>query len=136
MFTLLCLGLGLVAGCTNYTKLQPQQSADLVKISTIAGFPELPRKEIGEKEQVAKLVSFVNSLPNRWNVPWYSPPVGQINFEFYADKKMVGRFYVGTFFFGRDGGNFWSQNANRTQIEELSKIVGLDIWAYLNGEKP
>jgi len=126
----------LVAGCTHNEKLPPQQPADLVKISTLAGFPELPLKEIREKEQIEKLVSFVNALPNRWNVPWYGPPVGQVNFEFYADKKFVGNFYVGTFFFGRDRGNFWSQNANKAQIEELSKIVGLDIWAYLNEKKP
>jgi len=133
LVVLFCL---LLAGCTTYEKLPAQRQADLVTITTLPGFPELPRKEIRGADQIAALVSFVNSLPNRWNVPWAGPPVGQVNFEFYSHGKFVGNFYVGPNFFGRDAGNFWSQSTDRTKIVELGKIVELDLLTYIDAKKP
>jgi len=131
-----CLALALcflVEGCGTHRKLPEQGAADVVKITTLAGFPKLPRKEIRDKARIAALVSFVNSLPNRWGVPWYGPSVGRVYFEFISGKKYSGNFYVGTDFFGRDADRHYSQDASRERIEALGKIVELDLWTYVNG---
>jgi len=126
----LCL---LLEGCGTHRKLPEQGAADVVKITTLAGFPRLPRKEIRDKARIAALVSFVNSLPNKWGIPWYGPSVGRVYFEFISGKKSAGNFYVGADFFGRDADKHYSQDASRERIEALGKIVELDLWAYVNG---
>jgi hypothetical protein len=126
----------LLAGCGTHEKLPAQKPADFVRITTLAGFPELPRREIREKERVAALVAFVNSLPKRWSIPWYGPPVGRVYFEFVSAKRSAGNFYVGADFFGRDTDRHYSQDASRERIVELGKIVGVDIWGYVNGRGP
>ena len=127
----LCL---LLAGCWwPGAKLPPQKPADVVKITTMAGQPPLSRRDIRDKEHIEELVTFVNELPSRWGVPWYGPPVGRVYFEFFSAKKGVGNFYVGPDFFGRDTDRHYSQDASRSRIEELGRIVGIDLWAYING---
>jgi len=130
---MLCL---LLAGCGAREKLPAQQPADFVRITTLAGFPELPRREIREKERVAALVAFVNSLPSKWSIPWYGPPVGRVYFEFVSARRTAGNFYVGPDFFGRDTDRHYSQDASREKIQELGKIAGVDIWGYVNGRSP
>jgi hypothetical protein len=124
----------LLAGCGRHEVLPEQAPPDLVKVTTMAGFPKLSRREIREKEQIAALVSFVNSLPDKWGIPWYGPPVGRVYFEFINRGKITGNFYVGPNFFGRVAGKSYSQGATRGEIEELGKIVELDLWGYLNGD--
>jgi len=127
------LGL-LLAGCwPPGAKLPALKSADLVTITTMAGYPHLARRDIREKERVEALVAFVNALPARWDVPWYGPPVGRVYFEFFSAKRSSGNFYVGPGFFGRDTDRHYSQDASRARIEELGRIVGIDLWAYING---
>ncbi|HMD62273.1 MAG TPA: hypothetical protein VKG78_12625 [Opitutaceae bacterium] len=128
---LFCL---LLAGCGPHEKVPAQKSADLVKITTMAGYPMLARREIREKEKIDALVSFVNSLPGNWGIPWYGPPVGRVYFEFYSAKRSAGNFYVGPDFFGRDADRHYSEDASRGRIEELGKIVDIDLWAYVNGQ--
>jgi hypothetical protein len=125
----------LLAGCGRHEVLPVQVAPDLVKITTMAGFPRLPRRDLREKEQIAALVSFVNSLPDKWGIPWYGAPVGRVYFEFITKGKIIGNFYVGPNFFGRVAGKSYSQGATRGQIEELGKIVELDLWGYLSGDK-
>lgn len=122
----------LLQGCDTHRKLPAQGPADVVRITTLAGFPRLPRREMRERDRIAALVSFVNSLPNRWSIPWYGPPVGRVYFEFVSGKKVAGNFYVGPDFFGRDADKHYSQGASREKIEELGRIVEVDLWAYVN----
>lgn len=117
-------------------KLPEQRPADLVIITTMAGYPMLPRRNMKQKERIDALVAFVNSLPSRWGIPWYGPPVGRVYFEFISDKKPVGNFYVGPDFFGRDTDRHFSQEASRGRIQELGRIVDVDLWGYLNGAVP
>ena len=131
--TVLCL---LLSGCWLGTKLPPQMPADIVKITTVAGQPPLSRRDIRDKEHIEALVAFVNALPSRWDVPWYGAPVGRVYFEFVSARKGIGNFYVGPGFFGRDTDRHYSQDASRSRIEELGRIVGIDLWAYLNGKVP
>jgi|CZKI01.1.fsa_nt_gi hypothetical protein len=126
----------LLAGCGTHQKLPAQQPADRVRITTLAGFPNLPLREIREKERVAALVAFVNSLPNKWSIPWYGPPVGRVYFEFVSARRTAGNFYVGPEFFGRDTDRHYSQDASREKIVELGKIAGVDLWGYVNGRSP
>jgi len=126
----------LLAGCGNHEKLPAQAPADLIKITTAAGFPKLPRREIREKDRIAALVAFVNSLPNKWSVPWYGAPIGRVYFEFISANNMVGNFYVGPNFVGRDSGKSYSQGTDRETIEELGKIVDMDLWEYVSASGP
>jgi hypothetical protein len=126
----------LLAGCGARGKLPAQPPADYVRITTLAGFPGLPRRDIREKERVAALVAFVNSLPGKWSVPWYGPPVGRVYFEFFSARRIEGNFYVGPDFFGRDTDKHYSQAASPEKIQELGKITGVDLWGYVNGRSP
>ncbi len=125
----------LLAGCGRHEVLPEQAAPDLVKITTMAGFPKLPRRDMREKEQIAALVAFVNSLPDKWAIPWYGAPIGRVYFEFITRGKIIGNFYVGPNFFGRVAGKSYSQGASRGQIEDLGKLVELDLWGYLSGDK-
>ncbi|MGA2017776.1 MAG: hypothetical protein ABSH26_12550 [Opitutaceae bacterium] len=126
----------LLAGCAPHARLPEQAPADLVRITTMAGYPMLSRRDIRQKERVDALVAFVNSLPGRWGIPWYGPPVGRVYFEFISAKRGVGNFYVGPDFFGRDTDRHYSQEASRARIEELGKIVDIDLWGYINSTGP
>jgi hypothetical protein len=128
---ILVLGF-LLSGCGPHERLAAQPQADLVKVTTLAGFPKLPVKEIRDKDKIAALVTFVNALPSKWGVPWYGAHIGRVYFEFINDKKSVGNFYLGTTFVGRDVGKPYSQSADKATIEELGKIVDMDLWAYVS----
>ncbi len=125
--------LALLSGCATYrgATLQPLPAADYVTVGDIHG-RQLPMAAITDKEAVARLVAFVNSLPDGWGGPWLGPPAGRVYFKFYAGKKYVGNFYVGSFFFGRDDPHFHTLNATRSQIGQLGKIVGFDLWPYID----
>jgi hypothetical protein len=123
----------VLCGCGLSTRLPEQKPADIVRITTMAGYPGLSRRDIRQKERIDALVAFVNSLPNRWGIPWYGPPVGRVYFEFISAKKGVGNFYVGRDFFGRDTDRHYSQDTSRARIEALGRIVDIDLWGYING---
>jgi len=116
--------------------LRPLVTADVVKIHDNNG-NALPVGDITNTDRVEKFVSFVNSLPQDWSTPWYGPPVGRIYFDFYKNETNVGNLYVGPNFFGRDVYyregtiKFYSQSATEPQIKELGRIVGLDVWKYV-----
>jgi hypothetical protein len=129
MLCALTLLLGTTVGQAK--TLQPQPEADTVRIRKSYG-SQLPVETIKESARITRFVAFVNSLPPKWRVPWYGAPVGKVYFEFYRDGKFVGNFYVGPNFFGRDGGGFWSQKAARRRFDELSSIVGFDLWVYVH----
>ncbi len=127
----------LLSGCGTHESLPAQEPADVVRVTTLAGLPGLPLKDIREKERAAALVSFVNSLPSRWSVPWYGPQIGWVYFEFYGKRgASAGTFCVGPGFFGRVAGKSYSEGASRGEIEELGKIIGMDLWAYLTTNEP
>jgi hypothetical protein len=128
------LGLVFLAGCAAVglgEKLNPLPSSDRVALKKNYG-RVLPVEELKDAATLDRLGTFVNALPRRWSVPWYGPPVGKVYFTFYRAGKSVGNFYVGPNFFGRDGGNFWSQSASKKQMDELSEIVGFDLWSYVH----
>jgi hypothetical protein len=131
----------LLLGCSSCVSnkaviLKPLAAADVVKVRDRLS-TSLPVGDITDKERVEKIVSFVNSLPQNWSVPWYGPPVGQVYFDFYRGGTNVGNFYVGPDFFGRDANyghgsfEFYSQSATETQIREFGKIAGFDVWKYV-----
>jgi hypothetical protein len=107
-------------------ELKPQGPADVIKLRGPSGVV-LPVTEISDAGQIAALTAFINDLPGKWDVPWYGPPVGQVYLTFHRNGKFVGNFYVGPWFFGRDGGNFWSQRARRPQVEQLGALLGFDL---------
>lgn len=130
----------LLLGCSSCVSnrvatLNPLVVADVVKVQDRLS-TSLSVGDITNNERVEKIVSFVNSLPQRWSVPWYGPPVGQVYFVFYRGGTNVGNFYVGPSFFGRDVNyghgsfQFYSQSATETQIREFGKIAGFDVWKY------
>ena len=133
----------LLAGCSAHNRrnlaLGPQTPADSVRVETNQG--QL-LGEITETAKVAELVGFVNSLPPAWEVPWYGPPVGRVYFRFYKGGLPVGSFYVGPDFFGRDihysdgTMGFFSQPATAKQIEDLGRLVGLNLRPYIDENKP
>ena len=108
-------------------------AADVVKVRDNLN-NALPIGDITNKDKIEKFVSFVNSLPPDWSVPWYGPPVGRVYFDFYKGGTNVGNLYVGENFFGRDvyyregSVRFYSESASEIQIRELGKIVGFDVW--------
>jgi len=119
----------LLCGCiTIDTTLPPQKEADLIQVIGIPGRPNPPITEITNRPTIEALTEFINALPNRWSVPWYGPPVGQYYFEFYSNATFLGNFYIGANFFGRDQGNFFSQDATQEQIDDLGIIIGVDLW--------
>jgi hypothetical protein len=130
------LALGLFSGCAMLfgEKLPPLPAGDQIKIEGENG-RVLPVLEIKDPAKQTALVAFVNALPSKWSVPWYGPPVGQIYFKFFRDGKFVGNFYVGPNFFGRDGSNFWSQSASKRQMDQLSEIVGFDVWTSVHEKR-
>jgi hypothetical protein len=135
-----------VIGCTPEKKeasalLSPLASSDFVKVHDSTDKP-LSVGDITNADRIQKLISFVNSLPQDWSVPWYGPPGGQIYFDFYRGETNVGNFYVGPNFFGRDiyhrNGDirFYSQSATEAQIRQVGEIVGFDVWKCAQVPKP
>jgi len=134
---LLTVCTALLVSCSVYVRaetLKPQVEADQVKLKKTYG-SALPVEAIEEKAKVLRLIAFVNSLPQKWHVPWSGPPVGKVYFEFYRDGRAVGNFYAGPDFFGRDGSDFWSQKASKKQMETLGEIVGFDLWVYIHEKR-
>jgi len=115
--------------------LRPLIAADTVKVRNNRD-AALPVGDITNRDTVLMLVSFVNSLPQSWSIPWYGPPGGRVYFYFYSGDTNVGNFYVGPNFFGRDvyyregSVRFYSQAATEAQIRDLASIVGFDLWKY------
>ena len=118
-----------LGGCATTTKtsLPPQEQADLVKINH--------KTEISDGITIKRFTDFINTLPNRWTVPWSGPPVGQYYFEFYRSRKFIGSFGIAPNFFCRDYGNFFSQPASQEQIETVGRIVGIDLIKQMNERK-
>jgi hypothetical protein len=142
IFMSFCLATALVTGCisqaTKNVALGQQALPDLAKVQTNLGDPVT---EIKDKATLSDLVDFINSLPPKWEVPWYGPPVGRVYFHFYKQNAPVGNFYVGQDFFGRDvrygnGFKFLSQSATPAQIDQLARLTSLDLRAQLNYGKP
>jgi hypothetical protein len=135
-------GLIIMVGCLFFSacgtgeKLPVQGPADLIKVVTMAGSPKLALKEIREKEKIAALVAFVNELPDHWSIPWYGPPVGRVYFQFISGGKNIGNFFVGPNFVGRESGKAYSQGARKGTIEDVGKIVGIDLWGYVSSGGP
>lgn len=144
---LILLGFGLLAfaGCESGLSsfdlyhdepLPPMAAADRVTLRSPSG-RVLPVTEITDPERVVHLVEFVNSVPNKWNVPNEgTPPVGRIYFTFHKGRQVIGNFYVGTVmgkkgttnFFGRNTNNNFSRVATEPEIRALSELAGFDIW--------
>ena len=116
--------------------VRPLVAANVVKVHDNLN-NVLPVGDITNTDRVEKFVSFVNSLPQDWSVPWYGPPVGRVYFDFYRGETNVGNLYVGPNFFGRDvyyregSVKFYSQSASKTQIQDLGRIIGFDLWKYV-----
>jgi hypothetical protein len=110
--------------------LKPQGPADLIKLKGPSGVI-LPVTEISDAKKITALTGFINDLPGKWDVPWYGPPVGQVYLTFYREGNPAGNFYVGPWFFGRDGGGFWSQRARKEQVARLGTLLGFDLIPFI-----
>jgi len=123
--TLLLLASSLV-GCSRTRTLQPVPGSDEVQIQRNSTY--LSPLDAG---RIPPLLDFVNRRLSGWSTPWYGAPVGQVYFTFRSAGHVVGNFYVGPWFFGRDSGDFLSQSASRLEVEELGRIANLPLVAYV-----
>jgi hypothetical protein len=89
---------------------------------------------IKDPTQLAAIASFVNGRLTGWSAPWYGAPVGQVYFIFKVASRVVGNFYVGPWFFGRDHGDFLSQSASRAEVAELGRLAHLPLIEYVEAE--
>jgi len=138
-----CLAPVLVAGCVSQhlknIALSPQVVPDSARVETNRG---QRLAEITNTAALSDLADFVNSLPPKWEVPWYGPLVGKVYFQFYKQDAPAGNFSVGPNFFGRvmnygDGNfRFFSQDATPAQIERVATITGVDLQSQIAEEKP
>lgn len=117
----------LLCGCVTNTNVELPilAQADLVKISYNPNRSMIT--EIKDTVTIEKLTTFINTLPNRWSIPWYGPLVGQYNFDFYRNGTFIGNFGVGSSFFCRTHADFFSQPASQEQIEAVGRIVGIEF---------
>ncbi|WP_166420069.1 hypothetical protein [Pseudoalteromonas sp. Z1A8] len=122
---ILLINILFLTSCSSGNTLPKQAIPTLIKVEQT--FPKKEIRLIKDPEQIAQIIGFVNQYTDNWTVPWYGPPVGQIYFNFYSDNEYVGNFYVGPHFFGRDYGDFWSQNANKSDISKLGKLSEIDL---------
>jgi hypothetical protein len=121
----LLLALPVVA-CSTPRTLPPLPQSDEVLVQRNSTEP-VPL----ELSRIAPLTVFVNQRLSGWAMPWYGAPVGQVYFIFRSRGRVVGNFYVGPWFFGRDHGDFLSQTATRAEVEELGRITSLPLLAYV-----
>jgi hypothetical protein len=119
-----------MAGCTRATTLPPLPTSDEVLVQRNS-------TELGplKTDRIGPLVEFVNRRLTGWAAPWYGAPVGQVYFTFRSAGRVVGNFYLGPWFFGRDYGDFLSQSASRAEVEELGRIVNLPLVAYVESAR-
>ena len=129
MIKILLLSL-LLAGCSFTTTLPEQTTPDIIRVERT--FPSETIVVINEKRRVDNIISFINSKLGGWDVPIIGPPVGQVYLNLYKDNKIIGNFYVGPMFFGRDNGNFWSQPADKVDIDELGNLIDVDLMSIIN----
>ncbi len=134
---LFALGVACLAGCTQLDlyhdePLPALENIDYVTIKTRTGH-SVAVKEIADPDQVERLILYVNSLPNKWGVPWENPPVGQVFFNFYRKGSYLSNFFVGPNFFGRTTNNSFSQPATEAQIRAVGEIAGFDLWTAVGG---
>jgi hypothetical protein len=119
----------------NLKALPQMPDSDFVSIR--GGFKDspFPLSNVTDAGKIHEIRSFINSLPPKWNVPWYGPPVAMYNFEFHRNGEFIGRFGIGPSFFTRDEGNFYSQHATEDQMKQLSSILEVDLSNLLNQSK-
>src|SRR5580698_1136417 len=55
-----------------------------------------PIAEIKSPDRLRSLVGFAKSHGSGWSVPWYGTPVARLTVDFYAGRKFLGDFGVGT----------------------------------------
>ena len=116
-----------LAACSPSKVLPPLQPPDEVLIqrnSEVVG-------KVVEQAQLAKISSFVNARLTGWSTPWFGAPVGQVYFIFRNKGLVMGNFYVGPWFFGRDHGDFLSQSARKEEVAELGRIANLPLVEYV-----
>jgi hypothetical protein len=116
----------LASACGNAaTTLPAVATPDVIRIER--NHPKQLLGELKDQEKVRAVVSFINARTSGWSVPWYGPPVGQVYLNLVKDEKVIGNFYVGPWFFGRDHGNFWSQRATEKEVADLEALVNVPL---------
>jgi hypothetical protein len=134
----------LLLGCVScasfkHVSMPPIVSADMIEVLNNQDQP-MPVGNMGDitsKEQIGKMMDFVNSLPSHWRARQngYGPPI--VTFAFYENGKFVGILYVSHKFFGRvvlygnGHDRFYTETATDDQIQELNAIAGFDVGKHV-----
>jgi hypothetical protein len=111
----------------NVRALSQMGEANAVEINEGFNDPPFLKPKITDADIIDELRAFINSLPPKWNVPWYGPPVAKYHLEFYENGDFIGSFGIGPGFFTRNEGNFYSQHATEDQMKQLSLILEVDL---------
>jgi hypothetical protein len=134
--SLLFLGSLTVAGCGERKpadEVQPEPQPQ-----TYSGFGNVTRVEIKDrrdelihriedKEQIQKIVAFVDEHRSGWGRPWYGIPVPQVMANFYDGQTFKGHFGVGrNFFETQREGEFASKDASAEQCRTFLGLIGVD----------
>ena len=101
--------------------IPPMGEADVVEVRR-TGIRD-PFMEITNSARIDELREFVNSYSAGWTVPLTGPPVGELYFDFYREGELIGNFYYGPGFFGRDHGGFFSRSVTDEETRKLSSIL-------------
>jgi len=87
---------------------------------------------ITEPSTVQAVQAFANEFKSGWSVPWYGPPVADLQVEFYSNSKFVGDFGVSPTFVTRTYGDFWSQRVSEDTIRALARThLGIQEAVFL-----
>jgi hypothetical protein len=124
----------LLAACTSTRVLPPVQAPDLIRVERSHSKQVLA--ELKDPVQIDPVVGFINARLGDWTVPWYGPPIGQVYLVMFKDGKATANFYIGPWFFGRDYGEFLSQNASEREVAELGALLGIPLVEIVKDAQP
>ncbi len=117
---------GLVSGCGR--ALPPIPNSTEIRLRSNA----LRELVITEPSTVQAVQAFANEFKSGWSVPWYGPPVADLQVEFYSNSKFVGDFGVSPTFVTRTYGDFWSQRVSEDTIRALARThLGIQEAVFL-----
>ncbi len=120
----------LLAGCAGKQSLTVLEMVDEIRIEQI--HPKQELLILNDIEKIKTVIAFISSKERGWSGPWYGTPIGQVYLNLYKGKKVVGNFYVGPGFFGRNNGDDMSQSVSDEDISQLGALLGLDLLGIIN----
>ena len=128
--TLAIIVFSLMTGCASIQTLPEQGHADEIRV--VDRHMKEVLGAIHDQAKIDKVIAFINSKRDGWDVPLSGPPVGQVYINFYKTQKYIGNFYIGPYFFGRDHGNFWSKPASKEEIKQFGDLLGIELSSIID----